>query len=246
MEEDKMEAVAKIEPKPKADELGIKQIEKMIQTGLMPNGITPQQVLLIAKKGREMDMEFMRSLDCLIVIKGRVSMTGAGMLGLIRERAKFQQQIVERSSTRACIKFRRGEIMCGVVEWEPWSEMEFTQKDASTAGLWNNRGPWSQYPSDMLWWRCVARMARSFFPDIIQGCQLPEELENASPTVGSATIVERPKTIDDLKALNRPEPEEEIVIEPEEPALEPELSITDKLRKTLNANAAKEKSQEKV
>jgi len=183
---------------PDIEVFSLEKWQKMIETGLMPDGMSAQQASLISCKGREMGLKPMRAIQCLVVIKGRVTMSGEGMAALIRERVKYyKQRVIERSHERACIEVSRGAKIDGEVFWEDYQRIEFTIENAKRAQLLN-KTVWKQYPEDMLWWRCISRMARVIFPDIIQGVYIPDEALSASvePEIVSAG---KPKNLSELK-----------------------------------------------
>jgi hypothetical protein len=247
-----MTEIAK-QDKPASDEWGLKQWEYALGQGILPKGLTPGKAFVIAKKGREMGLGPMRSIETIIVISGRASMTAAGMLGLIKERATMQMQIVENSRERACVRVREGhERGHGIntsghrvytVEWDDhWNEVEFTQQDAQDAGLWNKPGPWKQYPKAMLWARCISAMARQLFPHIIQGCRTEDEVRE----ILRAEQVEKPEPVHsgpaavaavletrsvcgqhDLLGKVEPDPGEEILTDEQLAQLEGEVAPTD-------------------
>jgi len=72
-----------------------------------------------------------------------------------------------------------------------YSTFEFTVEDAKRARIIERINPdgtisaknsvWEQYTKDMLMWRAVARAVRFLFPECIQGCLTPDELQPPEP-----------------------------------------------------------------
>ena len=141
------------------------------KAGLLPISIkTPEAAAVVMLKGVELGIPPMQAIDGLCVINGKVSMQGQLMLALIYSRAP--QAIIEfvKNDDKACV------IKAGRNKDDVVSQFSFTIEEAEKAGLTKKAGDvWKNYTADMLKWRCVARMARTKFPDVIQGCYLPEE-----------------------------------------------------------------------
>lgn len=53
----------------------------------------------------------------------------------------------------------------------------FTIEEAAMAGLIKEGGGWKKCPKDMLFARCISRMARRLYPDCIGGCYIEGELQ---------------------------------------------------------------------
>lgn len=55
-------------------------------------------------------------------------------------------------------------------------EVSYTYEEAKVSGLIRQGSAWTKTPSDMLFWRCVSRLARRLFPDCIGSCYVEGEL----------------------------------------------------------------------
>jgi hypothetical protein len=56
-------------------------------------------------------------------------------------------------------------------------QVSFTMEDAQRAGLDKKKGEtWDKYGPDLLFARCVSRLARRVYPDLILNMYQPEEL----------------------------------------------------------------------
>lgn len=165
------------------------QAELLVATGFLPAGVkAPEQAIAIMLKGRELTIPPMEALSQLYVVQGKVTLQAQLMLGLIRRSNRYGYKILESSNSRC------------IVEMWPYAHPEekftstFTIQDAKTAGL-ANKGPWTQYPAQMLRARAISAAARVVCPEIIGGLYTPEELgaEVAINAEGEVEVVGEPQ-----------------------------------------------------
>ena len=100
--------------------------------------------------GVELGLGPMASLRHIAVINGKPTLSAAMQLALLR-RAGHRIEVIEQSPKRAAIK--------GTTPGGDTLEVSYTIEEAQAAGL-AGKAVWKQYPSDMLWARCVTRYAR--------------------------------------------------------------------------------------
>ncbi len=147
--------------------------QMMIKTGFLPQGLgSPEQVIFVIMKGKEMGMGPMQALQHIEVIQGKLCIKPEGMLAQV---LKFcPQATIEylQNDDQACkIRATKGNIS---------NTFSFTIEDAAKAGL-DKKENWKKYTRAMLRSRCVGEMCRSMFPETIQGLSYtPEEIENLS------------------------------------------------------------------
>jgi hypothetical protein len=120
----------------------------------------PDDVLAAILTGREMGLGPMESLRELSVIDGKPSLSANLLMARLRAGGV---KVLESSVTpeRAWIRAQRrdtGEI----------AEVEWTYEQALAAGL-PGKANWQHYREDMLWARCVGRLARRLGGDLIAG-----------------------------------------------------------------------------
>ena len=93
--------------------------------------------------------------------------------------------------------------------------------------------PWSAYPADMLWWRCVSRVSRSLCADITGGAYVIGEIQEAREAmeiVKVEQVGEGIRSIDDFMSTRGGKVAEESETQPEpepETALDEEPEETD-------------------
>ena len=102
-------------------------------------------------------------------IQGKVEISARLMNGLIR-RAGHSIKVV-RSDDTCC-------TLLGTRSDGDFFEASFTMTDAEKAGLANGN-VWKKYPADMLYNRCMSRLARRLFSDVISECYVEGEISEA-------------------------------------------------------------------
>ena len=125
----------------------------------------PEAVVAAILTGRELGIGPMESLRAIHMIDGRATLSANLLLAQMR---KGGLVILESESTmeRAWIKARRSDT--GEV-----AEVEWTYEEASRikrrGKLLVDGDNWQNYRPDMLWARCVGRLARRLGPDLVGG-----------------------------------------------------------------------------
>jgi len=143
--------------------------ERICRSQLVPQAYRgkPVDAAICMLYGAEVGLPPMTALNRIIVINGKPTLDSQGMAALIRGRG--HSIVGETSNESATVKGKRldnGDEM----------SVTFTIDDAKRAGLVKN-GPWTQYPSSMLWARAVSKLARELFPDVLMGMSyVPEEI----------------------------------------------------------------------
>ncbi len=99
-------------------------------------------------------------------IQGKISMS-AEMIN-IKIRQAGHTLSIKKSDDEECVLF--GKRKDNGEEWE----QKYTISDAKRAGLLKKDGSWDKTPEDMLFWRCISRLGKKLFADIIGTAYLPE------------------------------------------------------------------------
>lgn len=115
-----------------------------------------------AETGAALGLEPLQALASIAVINGRATLSSDLMAAVIR-RAGHTLRIVENSPESVTATLIRADD----------KGFEFTvtwDKDkAVKAGLWGQRGPWSQYPTQMLRARAITEVARQGASEALMG-----------------------------------------------------------------------------
>ena len=169
----------------------------VIQAKLAPKGMdSPAQVVICLQAGAELGFSPMQSLKLIPVINGRAGIMGEGALAKIRASGVCSKQPLvgvtgEGDARYGFMRFRRKDHDVDV-------ETCFSVKDAKTARLWGQSGPWTSYPDDMLEWRAVARACKRYFGDVLMGLTVAEELLDYPRVEKDVTPPPRPSAPDPL------------------------------------------------
>lgn len=145
------------------------QAAELLKSRLLPASITtPEAVVAIIVKGRELGIPAMYALSNIVVIKGKPTCSAELMLALVkRDHGPDAIHLAESTRESCTLQYRSGTFE-GRFTWD--------QEDAKLAGLWGQSAPWTQYPKAMLRARAISALVRAEFPDSIGGMYTAEEL----------------------------------------------------------------------
>ena len=128
-------------------------------------------IFTLALYARELGIPVLTALyGGLQNIQGRITMSAEMMNNLIRQKG-HRLEIKESSEQKCQIKGTRKDT-------NEHYESTFTIQDAQRAGLIKSGGGWEKYPSQMLFARCISKLARRLFPDVIGGSYVDGELDD--------------------------------------------------------------------
>lgn len=144
-----------------------------------------------AETGAALGLEPIQALASIAVINGRATLSSDLMAAVIR-RAGHTLRIVENSPESVTATLIRADDR----------KFEFTvtwDKDkAVKAGLWGQRGPWSQYPTQMLRARAITEVARQGASEALMG--IIYSPEDFGATITDTGEVIEAEVIDDAPA----------------------------------------------
>ena len=139
------------------------------QSGLYPQFKNAQSCYAVVQYGYELGLGPMTSLQNINLIQGKPAANGQTMLSLAMSRGVTFK--VEEETTESCtILFKRGKMEYRAT---------FTHEDAKRAGL-TGKDNWKKWPTEMLYWRAVAKGVRRIAPDAVMGLYTPDELTDGS------------------------------------------------------------------
>ena len=141
------------------------------QSGLYPNIKGPAGAYAIVQYGFELGLGPMTSLQNINLIQGKPAANGQTMLSLAMSRG-VTFQVKEESAERCVITFKRNDMEYTAT---------FTWEDAKRAGL-TGKDNWKKWPTEMLYWRAVAKGVRRIAPEAVMGLYTPEELTHGERT----------------------------------------------------------------
>jgi len=137
------------------------------KSGLYPNLKSPAGAYAVVQYGYELGLGPMTSLQNINLIQGKPAANGQTMLSLAMSRG-VTFKVEEETHETCTILFKRGNM-----EYRS----TFTVEDAKRAGL-TGKDNWKKWPSEMLYWRTVAKGVRRIAPDAVMGLYTPDELSS--------------------------------------------------------------------
>lgn len=148
-----------------------------------------------AETGAALGLEPLQALASIAVINGRATLSSDLMAAVIR-RAGHTLRIVENSPESVTATLIRADD----------KKFEFTvtwDKDkAVKAGLWGQKGPWSQYPTQMLRARAITEVARQGASEALMG--MIYSPEDFGATITDTGEVIEAEIVDDAPAKPAP------------------------------------------
>lgn len=141
------------------------------KSALYPHFKSPEQVMVVIMRGRELGFGASSALSLINMIQGKPAIAAAGMLALVMSRKDVCEYIYCKEMTEktcTCVTKRIG--------YPEHVSRTFTIEMAQKLGL-TNRDNWRKQPEVMLQWRCFSQLIRQVYPDVINGLHSIEELE---------------------------------------------------------------------
>lgn len=150
-----------------------------------------------AETGAALGLEPLQALASIAVINGRATLSSDLMAAVIR-RAGHTLRIVENNSESVTATLIRADdkTFRFEVTWD---------KDRATkAGLWGQKGPWSQYPTQMLRARAITEVARRGASEALMG--MIYSPEDFGATITDTGEVLEAEIVTDTPAPAKPKP----------------------------------------
>lgn len=171
------------------------QAQVFIKSGFLPRAIrSPEQALAVITMGKELGLQTWQSFREIHIINGTPAIGAKLMLGLIYQKhpecvISYEVMTPQQCTIKAARKEGSG---------QPLSTFTFTWQDAQNAQL-TGKDNWRKYPQDMLRNRCISKLARSLFPDVVMGLYTDEEIESFNDT---PKHVEKPVQLPPVQKVN--------------------------------------------
>lgn len=166
----------------------LQHAQAVAQSSLIPDGYRnqPANVLWAMDLADALGVPFPQVMQTMVVMRGRMTMSADLMAAVVR-RAGHKLRVREQGMSVTAALVRQDD-----------PDYEFTatwdEAKARQAGLWGQRGPWTQYPTQMLRSRAVTEVCRQGASDALAGTiYSPDELQpaesnpNAADTEAAAT-----------------------------------------------------------
>lgn len=164
-----------------------------------------------AETGAALGLEPLQALASIAVINGRATLSSDLMAAVIR-RAGHTLRIVENSPESVTATLIRADDKTFKFE------VTWDKDKATKAGLWGQRGPWSQYPTQMLRARAITEVARQGASEALMGMIYSPEDFGATITE-SGEVIEA-EVVDEIHATatSKPKPPSKPAAGPSQPA----------------------------
>lgn len=121
----------------------------------------PADIIWAMDIGDALGVPYTQVMQSMVVARGKMTMS-ADLMGAIVRRAGHKLRIRENGDS----------VTASIVRADD-PDYEFTvtwdEKKAREAGLWGNRGPWTQYPRQMLRARAITEVCRQGASDALAG-----------------------------------------------------------------------------
>lgn len=142
-----------------------------VASGFFADAKDAAQAMIKIQAGSELGLAPIQSMTGINVIKGRITLS-AGLMAALIKRAGYKLRVRWEPQPLCCIvSLYEGNDLLG--------DSSFSVEDAKQAGLSGDN--WRKYPRNMLYARAVSNAARWYTPEVLTGCYLPDELEDAPP-----------------------------------------------------------------
>lgn len=152
----------------------LQHAQAVAQSTLIPDGYRnqPANVLWVMDLADALGVPFPQVMQTMAVMRGRMTMSADLMAAVVR-RAGHKLRVREQGMSVTAVLVRQDD-----------PDYEFTatwdEAKARQAGLWGQRGPWTQYPTQMLRSRAVTEVCRQGASDALAGTiYSPDELQPA-------------------------------------------------------------------
>lgn len=210
------------------------QASVIAKSGLAPRAVsTPEKILVIAMKARELSLPPMQGLSHIHIVEGRPTLSAELMVALV-QRAGHKLRVLETSSQKCVVE--------GVRADDPRypSRVEWTMDDARAAGV-AGKGPWKSYPAAMLRARAISALCRFAFADVLMGAAyVPEELGAEVNEDGEVlSVPDQQGAAPGTSAERHQEPAEDAEVVEEGPASEKQSGYLKGLMRDLKVNRIK-------
>lgn len=150
-----------------------------------------------AETGAALGLEPLQALASIAVINGRATLSSDLMAAVIR-RAGHTLRIVENSPESVTATLIRADDKTFKFE------VTWDKDKATKAGLWGQRGPWSQYPTQMLRARAITEVARQGASEALMG--MIYSPEDFGATITDTGEVIEAEIVDDTPTPAKPAP----------------------------------------
>jgi hypothetical protein len=154
----------------------IEHAKVVAQSSLIPAEYRgkPADIVWAMDIGDALGVPYTQVMQSMVVARGKMTMS-ADLMGAVVRRAGHRLRLREDGDSVTATLIRADD-----------SDYEFTvtwdKAKAQAAGLWGGRGPWQQYPRQMLRARAITEVCRQGASDALAGTAYTHEEMESTPT----------------------------------------------------------------
>lgn len=156
----------------------------------------PADIVWAMDIGDALGVPYTQVMQSMVVARGKMTMS-ADLMGAVVRRAGHKLRLREDGDSVTADLIRADDPdYTFAVTWD--------KAKAQAAGLWGSRGPWQQYPRQMLRARAITEVCRQGASDALAGTvYTPEELEAAPTQAASRKPAAQPQEDRTLRDMTR-------------------------------------------
>lgn len=156
----------------------------------------PADIVWAMDIGDALGVPYTQVMQSMVVARGKMTMS-ADLMGAVVRRAGHRLRLREDGDSVTAVLIRQDD-----------PDYEFTvtwdKAKAQAAGLWGSRGPWQQYPRQMLRARAITEVCRQGASDALAGTvYTPEELESTPAQNAPQRPTQQPSGDHTLRDMTR-------------------------------------------
>lgn len=174
-------------------------------------GGKPENVLAAIMMGHELGFGVMQSLSNIAVVNGRASVWGEAVSALILNSGLCDYLLDSVTGDGKALSVTIKTKRKGMPEYS----YTYSWADAEKAGL-VGKDTYQKYPKDMLYWKCLGRVGKRIYADVMKGIAIREIADEMETEYVGRVEVEEPKPEKPARKAKADKPASDPV--PEKPA----------------------------
>jgi hypothetical protein len=148
-------------------------------SGMFKDARQASQAFAKIMLGRDLGLSPTQAMISIHVVEGKPELSANLQAQLVKtyrgpDGERYDYRVTENTDEACAIEFRRREVGG---DWEALGVERFTMADAKTAGLVRANSPWTKYPRNMLWARCISNGVNFHCPEVARGLRVYHEGE---------------------------------------------------------------------
>ena len=164
----------------------VEYVQRIAAAGIVPDIYrgNAANAFIAAETGIALGLEPLQALQSITVVKGKATLSSDLMAAVIRG-AGHKLRVTENGPESVTVTLIRRDDpdFKYTVTWD--------REKATRAGLWGQKGPWSQYPTQMLRARAISEVARQGASETLMGMiYTPEDFNTTVTDTGDIVEAE--------------------------------------------------------